>query len=388
MLFLFINQRFYFKMKKQQKDSLVTVIRTKVNEFVKSLNIIYVKEIVPEILEQAKDDATKNLPSATTKTSIHTNFITSRFNRLVVGYKNSAENSQQQYHANKDISEFKKLKNRLKEKLNEVSNFLRIKTRAIENLKSYQKIIGDYNRALVGIVFLSCSEAVFASTSFQIFVSNLLYSLIIGVTFAVALYYSAVVGAKVLKLTKTRLQFIATLAAVFSIIGLVFFTLGSFRLIFLDQMSDGENLSFHLSPLSFMFIQLFFYSCAILLKYFFTPEKSEFEQYHNYKTAKKDIVKLTKQEKQLEESIKDLEKNLNQSLISRRTLITHSADIELEIDALYKDAFHHYVKTNLHHRSDNEIPLCFQNQENIPALTLFFQDESLLMFNEADLDNE
>jgi hypothetical protein len=375
-------------MKNSKQDGLVTVIHSSDNAFVKSLSTIYVKEIILEVVERAKDDATKNLPSSSTKSSIHTDFLTTRFNRIVIDHKSSVENSQQQYHANKDISEFKKFKKRLVDKLNTVVNTLRIKGRSIENLKSFQQKIVAYQKAFFGIVLLSASEAIFASTSFQIFVSNLLFSLIIGLTFAVALYYSAVVGTKVLKLARNRYQFMGIFFVILTIIGVVFYTLGYFRLIFLNEMSDDANLNYHLSPLQFMLIQLFFYTCAILLKYFYLPEKSEFEQYHNWRKAKRDIGKLEKQKKQLEDNIREIEQSLKQSLITRRTLISHSADTELKIDAHYKDAYQHYIKSNLHHRSDNSIPLCFQIKNNIPELTLFFQDKKLLEFNEADLDDE
>lgn len=371
----------------QHKKGLVHVIKAKENNFVQSLNTLYKQEILPLATERAKNDASKNLPSLQTESSIHTEFLTSRFNSLVIEHRSKTD-TQEQYHANKEINEFIRLKKRLSNKLNETINLIRIKKRSIENLKSFQQKIIDYRKALCGIVLLSVSEAIFSSTSFQVFVSNMLFSLIIGMTFATSLYYSAVVGTKVLKLTKTKTQFALALIVIHTIIGVVFFTLGYFRIIFLEQMADDTQTNYQLSALQFMFIQLFFFACAILLKYFYVPEESEFEQYRNWKKTKKELKQLNHAREHLEENIKDMEQSLDQSLIARRTLIAHSRDTELKIEALYKDAYQHYIKVNLHHRTDNEIPLCFQIKNNISKLNLFFQDTNLLQFNEAELSHE
>jgi|GEM_PF-7014779 len=264
--------------RKKKQDNTVTVIRTTNDEFVKKLNTLHEKEAIPMAIESAKDDASANLPSPKTTSAIHVKFITSFYNRLVVDFKSHAQNSMEQYHAQKDIGEFKRLKKRLSDKLNEIRNSIRIRSRAFENLKSFQQKIMAHKKAMVGIILLSICEAIFASTSFQLFTENLLFSLIIGLTFAVALYYSAVIGAKVLKKTSNQLQFMSILGSILLIIGGVFFTLGHFRMVFLDTMSDGVNVGYSLSATQFMLIQLFFYTCAILLKYFYMPERFEIEQ--------------------------------------------------------------------------------------------------------------
>lgn len=351
------------------------------------MNTIYVKEVIPEVVERAKDDAGKNLPAPETKSSIHTDFLTTRFNRMVVDYKSAVENSQQQYHANKDIMQFKKLMRRLKDKLNGVVNDLRISKRANENLKSSETEMKNYQKALVGILLLTGSEAIFASSSFQMFVSNLLFALVIGGAFAVCLYYSATIGAKILKLAKTRFQFAGIFSVILLIIGTVFYILGYYRVVFHQQMTDDIGTGYELSPLQFMIIQTFFYSCAILLKYFYLPEKEVFEQHNKWKKAHQNIGRLEKEKVQLEASIDDMEKSLNRSLITRRSLVGHSAEVELKIDALYRDSYQHYIKNNLHFRTDNQIPECFKIKNNIPDLTLFFQDSSLLEFDEADLSD-
>ena len=362
------------------------VIRTKNNEFVKTLNEIHKNEGVVMSTEQAKDDASKNLPSDATKSPIHFKFLTSFYNRLVVDFKGHCENSMEQYHALKDIAQFKKLTARLKEKLVEVRNNLRIRQRAFENLKSFLQKIQAHRKAMVGIILLSTCEAIFASTSFQLFTENLLFSLVIGLCFATALYYSAVIGAKVLKKTATPLQFFGVLFLILLLIGSVFYTLGHFRLVFIDAMSDGGSTSYNLSAIEFMGIQLFFYTCAILLKYFYMPDKFEVEQYHKWRESKREIKGLKKEECNIEQQIEVLEKELNHTLVTRKTLLTQSADIERKIDALYRDAYEHYVKTNIHHRSDNSIPKCFEN-DCLPLLTMYFQDTALLEFNDADLNN-
>lgn len=374
--------------KLHQNHQQVTVIRATDDSFVQSLNDIQIKEIIPETIERAKDDASRNLPSTTTQSPIHFEFLTSRYNRLVVEYKGQVQRDQEQYHANKEIQQFKTDQKRHSEKLNEVNNRLRIKERALENLTSFQEKMKDYRKALFGILLLTCSEALLVSSSMQLLVPNMLFSIIIGATFAVALYYSAIIGAKLLRLAKDTLRLFLTSIGILSVIGVVFYTLGYFRILYLNEMSDSGELGYALSPLQFCLIQLFFYSCAILLKFFYMPEKAEQEQFHSWRRAKEDITKLSRQKGELEKAIEEQEKTLSYSLITRKTLISSAKDVERKIDALYRDAYQHYVKTNLHHRSDNSIPACFEQKDILPNLALYFQDDAILQFNEEDIRYE
>lgn len=373
---------------KKQPENTVTVIKANDDSFVQSLNNIHIKEILPETIERAKDDASQNLPAPDTKSSIHFDFLTARYNRMVTDFKSHAQRNHQQYHANKDIAQYQNSKQKLSDNLNSVKNELRVKQRAIENLKSYRQKMASYYKALFGIVLLSCSEAIFASASFQVIVENLLFSLIIGATFAISLYYSATIGAKVLKLAKNTWQFTGIFSAILLVIGAVFYTLGYFRLMYLNEMADGGQVNYELSPTQFCLIQLFFYCCAILLKYFYMPEKHETEHYNNWKEAKQGIAELEKQKKDVEKGLEQLETNLKDSLITRKTLISQATDVELKINMMYHEAYQHYVKSNLHHRSDKMIPACFEQKDILSKLTLYFQDEALLKFNEDDIRYE
>lgn len=376
----------FSKKKKQDHSGAVTLISTANKNFVQKLNHIHKQEIIPEVIVRAQDDASKDLPEEDSTSTVHVDFLKARYDRLVVDYKAEANINEMKYSADKEIRQFLKLKKRLQEKLESCRNDLRIKQRAFQQLKVARSKIIDHKKALFGILLLSGSEAIFASSSFQIFVQNLLFSLIIGLTFAVALYYSAVIGARILKLARNRYQFVAIFGGILSVIGIVFWTLGYFRLIFLNEMSDGTQMSYHLSPTQFMCIQLFFFSIAILLKYYFLPTREEFEQYGKWKQARGDIETLKKKEKHLENSLKEMEESLSRTLITRRSLISSAADVELKIQALYHDAhFNHYVKTNLHHRKKG-IPKSFTGRDCLPKLTLYFQDPGLLEFNEADLE--
>jgi hypothetical protein len=281
--------------------------------------------------------------------------------------------------------EHRSAKERLSARLEETTNGLRIKQRALENLKSYRQKMAGYRKALFGIILLSCSEAIFASASFQVFIENMIFSLVVGATFSISLYYSATIGARLLKLAKNPWQFAGIFAAILLVIGAVFYTLGYFRLIYLNEMADGGQVGYELSPMQFCLIQLFFYSCAILLKYFHSLDKYELEQYHNWKEAKQGIIELEKQKQAIEKELEQLESNLKQSLIARKTLISQTADVELKINMMYHEAYQNYVKTNLHFRSDKRIPACFEQRDILPPLTLYFQDEALLTFNDDAL---
>jgi len=384
--FLTLNA-FLSKMKKQTENT-VTVIRTTDDTFVQSLNNIHIKEIVPETIERAKDDATQNLPAPETKSSIHFDFLTARYNRMVTDYKSHVQRNHEQYHANKDITEYKNSKRKLSDDLNNLKNELRVKQRTFENLKSFRQEMANSNKAIIGIILLTCSEAIFASASFQILVENLLFSLIIGASFAISLFYSATIGARILKLAKNTMQFIGIFSAILLIIGIVFYTLGYFRLIYLNEMADAGQANYDLSPIQFSLIQLFFYCCAISLKYIYMLEKHEVDQYNNWKEAKQGVSELEKQKRAIEDELHQQEVNLKQSLITRKTLISHAADVELKINSLYQEAYQQYIKANLHYRSDRKIPACFEQKDILPKLTLYFQDEELLKFNEDDLSYE
>jgi len=378
-----------FAKKSKKKGSGVTVITINNDEFIHHLNHIHTTQYVPEIIEKAKDDATHNIPGMDTASMIHFEPIRTKYNRLILDYKSKSNINEQQYNANKDIAQFKKLRKRVSDKLQQVRNNLRIKERTIENLNSCKQSILLGKKAGYGIFLLTGSEVIFASSSFQIFVQNLMLSFIVGATFGVALYYSAVLGAKLLRKAKKRLQFIGIFASILLVIGAVFATLGHFRIVYLQQMSDGENIGNHLSAFQFAGIQLFLFTCAILLKYFFMPTREEQESYREWKEAKNDLGKLKKQEKSLEDTIENLEAGLDKTLITRRSLISKAADIELKIVTLYRDCCSNYIQGNLFHRDlKGKVPVSFQDPEKLPKLTLFFQDPKLLEFNETLLTTD
>lgn len=330
---------------------------------------------------RAKDDASKNLPQPKSKSPALLMFLTAFYNTLVADFKSYAQNSLQSYHANKDIGEHKRKIGGYKSKLNDVVNGLRIKRRAIQDFKSHEDEMNQYYKAMVGIFLLTTSEMIFAASSFQVFTSNLLFSLVIGLTFAVALYYSSVVSARLLKNAKNRLQFIAICIAIVTVLGSVFYALGVLRVQFISEMSE-DGLDTELNPYLFLLIQLFFFITSIFLKYFYTPDDKVFEKYREYKKAEKDLKRLSKEEKDIEASIEQQELVLKDSLIGRKMLVEHSADVERRIVAMYNEAYQHYLKQNIHLRTDNSIPVLFETENILPSLTLYFQDEKLLDFNE------
>ena len=377
------------KRNKNPQDPKVDIIVVSDDQSVAELNQLCADEIFPNTIEKAKDDASKQLPSSTTKSSVHFRFLTSRFNRLVLDYKSKSNINQQKYQANKDLVQFKKLKKRLLEKLAEVKNELRLKSRAFDQKKPNKQVIKSYLWAFGGILVLSGSEALFASSALQIFVETKFMALLLGITMAVCLYYTAVIGCKLLRKAKNRWQIIGIISAILVVVSIVFFLLGCFRQMYLIQMNGDCESCYSLSPEKFMIIQDFFFTCALLLKFFFLPTKEQFKSYSEWKEAKKAISKLSNKKKHLEQSINNMEAELNKTLITRRSLISRAADVELKIQALYEDAFSHYVNTNMHHRkSEEDIPVCFEDPKHLPKLTLYFQDPELLEFNESELEDD
>ena len=367
---------------KKQKNGTVEVQSLKAQDqgFIDQIKKRHIEEGIKLADERAKEDAGKNLPQAKSKSPALLMFLTAFYNVLLTDYKAHAQNSLQNYHAGKDIEEHDRKVNGLKEKLNQTVNGLRVKRSAIENFKSYQDEMTQYYKAMIGILLLTTSEMIFAASSFQVFASNLLFSLVIGLTFAVALYYSSVVSARLLKNAKNRIQFIGICIAILTVLSGVFYSLGLLRVEYISQMADGE--STELSPYIFMAIQLFFFITSIFLKYFYTPSKEVFDKHREYKKAEKDIVHLSAQEKELENAIDKQDNSLKDSLIGRKMLIEHSADVERRIVAMYHEAYQHYLKQNIHFRTDNTIPVLFETIDILPPLTLYFQDEKLLDFNE------
>ncbi len=371
----------------QNHQKMVTVIKASDDAFVQQFNNVYIKEIIPLTIEKAQDDSSNNSPSPEMISFIHTNFLTSRFNRAVIDYKSSSQNSQQQFHMQQEVGTFKRQKKRLQEKLQKVNTDFRIKERAIQNLKSNREKIAQFKKVFPWIILLGCGEALFSATSFQLLMSNMLFSLLVGVVFAIALYFSALIGCKVLRRTSTRSQFIGVLVLILSIVGTIFGLLGHFRVEYLKVMANGQ-IGFELSAFQFMAIQLFFFCITLFLKLNYLPQKGETEKYQLWKNAQKDVAKLGKQKEHLDTSLENLEQQLSTNLITRRTLISSSKDVELKLVAMYEDSYQHYVNTNLHHRSDRLIPKCFENKDGLPPLTLYFQDDSLLEFNNAEIEDE
>lgn len=368
-------------------QNVVPVIKASDDAHIKEFSLTYQQEIIPLAVETAKDHASANVPSAETTSFLFSDFLTTRFNRAVIDYKSSSQNSQQQFHMNEEVSTFKRHRNRLKDKLQKTVNDLRIKERAVMNLKSHRESVMIYKRLGPGVIVLCGAEGLFSATSLQLIMPNMAIALIVGAFFSVALYFSAHIGCKLLRKTNTRMQFIGVLALILFVIGSVFSILGHFRIEYLKQMEVSAG-SYQLSALEFCGIQLFFYCVALFIKVNYLPSKAILEKYQLWKNANKDLSRLAKVKKSLDDSLENLEQQLSTNLITRRTLLTSSKDVELKLVAMYKDAFQHYVKTNLHYRSDGAIPKCFQDADKLPELTLYYQDDELLNYNATGLHHE
>ena len=255
------------------------------------------------------------------------------------------------------------------------------------NLKPHRESVMIYKRLFPGIIGLCGAEGLFSATSLQLIMPNMALALAVGVFFSIALYFSAHIGCKLLRKTNTRMQFIGMLTLILIVIGSVFSILGHFRIEYLKQMGTATN-GYQLSAFEFMGIQLFFYCVALFLKVNYLPSKAILEKYQLWKNANKDVSRLAKVKASLDDSLENLEKQLSTNLITRRTLLTSSKDVELKLVAMYNDAFQHYAKTNLHYRSDGVIPKCFQHADKLPELTLYYQDDQLLNYNNAGLHDE
>ena len=367
------------KTKRQGKGTFQT-LKTEDRSYLETLKERHKSEGILLATNRAKEDAAKNLPTPKSKSPALLMFLTAFYNTLVTDFKSHAQNSLQKYHAGKDIQEHKRKVDGLKDKLNQVVNGLRVKRRAIDDYKSHEDEMQQYYRAMFGVLLLTTSEMLFAISAFQMFIPNLILSVLVGITFAVAMYYSSVVSARVLKNAKNRVQFILIAATIVLSLSIVFYALGTIRLEYIKEMSE-DGLDSELSPYMFMAIQLFFFITSIFLKYFYTPSKEVFEKYRAYKKACTEIKKLEKEEKALERSIEDEEQTLKDSLIGRKLLIEFSADVERRIVAMYHEAYQHYLKQNIHLRTDNSIPVLFEMEQILPPLTLYFQDEKLLDFD-------
>lgn len=361
---------------------IVNLIRKEDDKFFADIQKIHETKGLPQATEVAKDHAEKEMPKEKSNSSLPFEFLTAFYNRLVIDYKSHAQQNHTKYHGNSDVKEHVKLKQRIADKLKEAKNELRIDKATLERLKDVRQKIQIYYKAMFGILMFTMTECIFASSSFLIFAENWLYALIIGITFGVALFYCATIGTKLLRKAKNAVQFWSILLGILSILTLVFYQLGNFRLSYLQQMSEqgGEN---GLSALQFAFINLFFFMCAMGLKYFFLPTDEEFEQNTTYNKIKARIKTKEDTIKYLEEELINSEKRLKESLISRTLLLSYSADMERRIVTMYEEAYQKYVLTNLHHRKDNVIPQCFEKKNILPPLKLYFQDAKLVEFDEA-----
>lgn len=371
-------------------NGIVEVIRTDNKHIVDQINNSH-REGVSLAEKQAKQDATSNLPPLKGTAKLFLKFLLAFYNKMVTQMKAEIQSNHHTYSANKEIEEFNQEKGKWLKKLNEVRSNLRISKHSFDDLKSCLLVMKNARKAQVIVVLLTMAELILSATSFQIIATNMLFSLILGIVFAGALYASAILGAKLLRKANNKIQFVIYLSVIILILGTLFWSLGQLRMGYLTEMSETGEINEYLSPFAFGFFQIFIFLTAIMIKYHYMPTKEEDEQYHTWLEAKKNIKKLGKQEIQLENDIKTIEVKLRRSLIARKTLISFVSDLEKKIDSMYKEAGHHYIKHNMHRRSDAKqgIPELFELDNALEDLTLYFQDEeALLTFNETNFNNE
>jgi flagellar biosynthesis protein FliP len=142
------------------------------------------------------------------------------------------------------------------------------------------------------------------------------------------------------------------------LIMLVFTSLAIFRTQYLA--AHGTNVS----PVYFVIVNLFFFIVALLLSYFILPTWNELKENAHSIKLYKGIQKRTAEIQRLQaekEAIKDslLERN------KMRIQIAHYAEYAvMEVKSMFRESLGIFQSTNLLHRSDKCVPLCFSTATN------------------------
>ncbi|PCI19305.1 hypothetical protein COB64_04010 [Candidatus Wolfebacteria bacterium] len=236
---------------------------------------------------------------------------------------------------------------------------------------------------LAAIIGISGVEAVLAAKSFQLFVSNLMMSLLVALLVWAALVTVAHILPKTIRMGRTITQRLLIGLACLVILSLVFYILGEFRVEYLSQVDEFAEASgagsingiLGISPISFMVLNLFFLSVSTLLSFFYLPNREQRQEKEAWDQLTEDVDTMERKIEKLRLEKQSIEDEFNFSQEKRASIVAYAKYTEAWIKTLYEKSIHTFQKENMLKRKDKQIPDCFE--QDPPDLNYFYNNINL-----------
>ncbi|PCI19101.1 hypothetical protein COB64_04305 [Candidatus Wolfebacteria bacterium] len=236
---------------------------------------------------------------------------------------------------------------------------------------------------VVGIVAISGVEAVMAAQSFQLFVTNLILSILVAILVWGALIAVAHILPKIIRKGETVAQQLLIGIGCLAILSTVFYILGEFRVEYLTRLSEfaeasgagSDNSIFGISSVSFMVLNLFFLSISTLLSYFYLPNSKQRQEKEAWDNLNDEINDLTGKIEKLNAEKQTIDDEFSFSQEKRAAIIAYAKYSEVWIKTLYENSIQAFQKENILKRSDKQIPDCFD--QDPPELNYYYNNINL-----------
>lgn len=250
--------------------------------------------------------------------------------------------------------------------------------------------LGDYNpkgilsRVILTIIItliVYAGEAAFNTKAFLITGDNFLFALILSICLSFGVLVFAHISMNMVKSARNVFKRRLILAGTFLLATCVFVALAIFR----SRYLEAHQIS--VEPKYFVIINLFFFTVACGVSYYFMPTSKQFKDneekrriYRRIESRKNEIKSLQNEKAKIQETIAELTK--------MRIRIAYLAKYVLnKVQKMFREALAVFISTNLNFRKDGQCPTCFNDHVDDISIDIDNQSFTQLKLQSDEISN-
>lgn len=195
-------------------------------------------------------------------------------------------------------------------------------------------VMKRWKAVVLVIAVLLLTETGFNVRSFQIVSSNLVVATIMSAGLGICfLFCSHFISKIVKKYANNILQHILLWVASILVMTIVFYFIGSLRMVYFTAMNDQN--AYGISTMHFMVINLMYFIVAALLSSYYSPTEDQRKKYLKNISNSEKLEESLSRLKEIEKELKSIPKELSEKETLLSSLLVYIHEQEIHIEGLY-----------------------------------------------------
>jgi hypothetical protein len=202
-----------------------------------------------------------------------------------------------------------------------------------KNLSFLKHVFKRWRLMMIIIGFLTLGELIFNYRSFQVISPNVALAMVLAFTIGLSLVFIAhFIAIRIRGLKQIWKQVLYSTIS-FILISTIFFYIAQLRLTYLSQVDLQPSEESHLS---FIMLNLLFFSTALLISYIYSPTNQQKVDFHRHRKDEIESIKQKEKIDAIQKQLKEIPKVISEKeqLIGR--LLVFLKDQEMHIQNLYE----------------------------------------------------